>query len=521
MSPRPFLSLLGATLLLLSAGLAGLGCAAAGVGNSEDAAPIHVVVLHTSDVHGQVKPRGARWIDSENPPLIGGIGRVAAYVREVRAEHDGPGEAVLAVDAGDWYQGTPEGLIGNGSGFLEAFAMVGYDAMCVGNHDLDHGIAELERLLAEVELPTVLTNVWRGEERVTWGEAWRVFDLAGVRVGVVGLLTPATPEITHEDARQLRFEDPAAALTRVRAELEDEVDWILPLTHLGLEGDIPLARAHPDLPLFLGGHSHTYLEAGRHEGEVLIAHVGAKAGSVGRSDLWFDPVTHELLEMSYRVVDLLEEPAAEFRHAALDAVCANLAAEADREMSKAVGRLSAPLLRSDDRYASGPAGNLMCDVMRERAGAEVALQNRGGVRCDLPEGEITRRHLFELFPFGNHLVTLTLSGEQLERCLRSAIEGTAHSGLEFSGMTAEVHVDASGAGTLVRLVVNGEPLEPQRDYRVVTNSFLAGGGDAYAELGHGRDRREDPASLRAILEEHFTRAGVVVPPEEDRYVVTR
>jgi len=480
---------------------------------------VHLVILHTSDVHGQVRPRPATWIDREDPPPIGGLPRVAAYVREVHEELCGAEGGVLVVDAGDWYQGTPEGSVGGGLEFLRAMSEVGYDALCIGNHDLDLGIAHLESLLAEVELPTVLANVWEGDELVDWAPPYRVFEVAGLRVGIVGLLTPVTPEITHPDARRLRFEDPIAALARVRAELEDEVDWLLPLTHLGTTDDLQLARAHPDLALILGGHSHTYLKDGAREGEVLVCHVGSKASAVGRTDLFFDGVTHELLELRYRIVDLLDAPAPEYVDARVEELCAALVEESEIEMSRVVGRLAAPLERNLGRYRSSPAGNLLTDVMRARFGADVAIQNRGGIRCDLAAGEVTRRDLFELLPFGNTLVAMTLSGAELTACVRAAVEGTAHSGLELSGLVVEVAVDDDENGRLVRLLVGGEPVEPDRDYRLVTNSFLAGGGDAYPGLSEGRDRREDPAPLRDLLEEHLATAGAVSPPTEDRYAV--
>jgi len=391
--------------------------------------------------------------------------------------------------------------------------------MCVGNHDLDHGIEHLEGLLDEVALPTVLANVWHGNERVDWGPPCRIIEVAGIRVGVVGLLTPTTPEISHEDTRILRFEDPAATLTRVRAEVEADVDWILPLTHLGVPDDLALARAHPDLPVIVGGHSHTYLKEGAFEGDVLVSHVGSTARTVGRLDLYFDGRTRELLELKHGVVDLLETPQPQHRNATVEELCAALVEESEREMAVVVGRLEAPLERNLGRYRSSPAGNLVTDVMRARLGADVAIQNRGGIRRDLAAGLVTRRNLFEILPFGNHLVAMTLSGAELEACVQAAIEGTAHTGLEFSGLVAEVAVEAGGNGRLVGLLVGGEPLDANRDYRVVTNSFLASGGDAYPSLGDGRDRREDPAPIRAALEEYFRACDSVLPPIEERYRV--
>src|SRR6185436_14365495 len=95
---------------------------------------IHVVLLHTNDLHGQVLPRKATWLKKEPVPLVGGITRVAAYVDRAKSEAQKNGEIVFVVDAGDWFQGTPEGLIDDGQGFVNALAFTGYDALCIGNH---------------------------------------------------------------------------------------------------------------------------------------------------------------------------------------------------------------------------------------------------------------------------------------------------------------------------------------------------------------------------------------------------
>ena len=233
---------------------AALACAVAGPAFGAPDDPLHIIVLHTNDVHGQVQPRPALWLSQEAPPPVGGLRRLASTVRRVRAEGERTGAGVLVVDAGDWFQGTPEGLVDHGRAFVRAMLAVGYDALCVGNHEFDHGLPHLLGLLADFRVPALCANLFEPDgERVEWVAPWKVVEVVGIRVGLVGLLTPGTPHITHADAGRLRFADPVAELRRARVELADDVDWILPLTHLGLDGDIELALAFPDLPLIVGG----------------------------------------------------------------------------------------------------------------------------------------------------------------------------------------------------------------------------------------------------------------------------
>src|SRR5205085_11423188 len=130
-----------------------------------------------------------------------------------------------------------------------------------GNPRLAFGVANLARRITESKMPALLANVReRDGTRVPWAKPWRIVEKGAWKIALVGLVALETPEITHPDARELTFVDPARALAEVRTELAGRADWILPLTHLGVDSDRELARAHPDLPLVVGGHSHTFLK---------------------------------------------------------------------------------------------------------------------------------------------------------------------------------------------------------------------------------------------------------------------
>jgi len=475
----------------------------------------HLVILHTNDVHGQAQPRAATWLGGEEPPLVGGLPRLAAAVRAVRDEVGA--ENVLLVDSGDWSSGTPEGLLDDGVAFVTAMVAVGYDAMCVGNHELDDGVAPFKRLVSETQVPAVLANVRDREgERVDWAPPYRVFERAGLKIAVVGLLTQVTPSITHSDTKAVVFSDPALELREVLDELGETVDLVIPATHLGVGTDRELARAHPDLFFIAGGHSHTYLREGVMEGGVLIGQVGSKASNIGRLDLWFDPGTREITRREYKVTSLLEAPTEDSRVEQVDELCAALVSATEVRMNEVVGELAAPLDRARSSIESSGAGNLIADAFRQHFEADCAFQNRGGIRCNLPKGKVTRRDLFELLPFGNHPVLLELAGVHLEGTLRQSVEGTAHTGLEVSGLTLEV--SGGDAPKLLGVLVNGERLDPERVYRVVTNNFLAEGGDNYLMLAEAESVTHDQILLRTLLERRF-KGEALVPPTDNRYRV--
>ena len=480
---------------------------------------LRLVVLHTNDVHGQCRTRQAHWLNAEAPPAIGGLPRVAAYVAKVREEVDGPREGLLVLDGGDWFQGTPEGLLDDGEAFTRALTAVGYDALVVGNHEFDHGVDHLAALIEKTKIPCVLANVRaaQGEARVAWAPPYRVFERAGLRIGVVGLLTPETPSITHADARGLYFQAPVEALTEARAELAQErLDLLIPLTHLGLRDDRELATAHPDLPLIIGGHSHTYLKEGEVVGGCLICQVGSKASAVGRVELFFDAETRELVRRTYAVIDLLDDAMAP-RNADVEQAVAEMLERSEAEMSATIGTLATAFQRSHVRLETSNVGNWLTDRMREQMGAHVAIQNRGGIRADLQPGPVTRRDAFEVLPFGNHLVLLEVSGAELQAVVAQSVGGHAHSGLEFSGMEVTVRPLDEGLGEVLSITVGGKALDPDARITLATNNFLAGGGDDYF-ISEPKVLREEPMMLRELFEHAFRRVGTVESAATNRYV---
>jgi len=506
-------------MFLLLAALATIACASRA---SEER--LHVVVLHTNDMHGQVLPRKATWLKRPDPPMVGGIARVAARVKREKAEVERAGGLVLVLDAGDWFQGTPEGVIDGGLPFLNAMAAIGYDAVCVGNHEFDFGVPALVKLVSESKLPAILGNVFEREtgQQPAWVPASRIVEKGPLKIALVGLVSVETPEITHPDAGKFEFRGAPQSLAAISKELAGKVDWILPVTHLGVDDDREVARAHPALPLIVGGHSHTFLKEGVREGTTLIVQTGAKASALGRVDLWFDRATKQVVESRARLIDLDEEPSAEDRVAAVETICADLAQRSEARMNEVVGELAGPLTRSKDPLASSTAGNFMADMVREHALADVGLMNRGGIRTDLDAGPVTRRMAFELCPFENNLTVLTLTGAELAEMLKKSVEGTAHSGLEVSGIVIEASVDADGKRRLEGFRVGGSPYEPAKEYRVALNSFLADGGDAYLEKRTpGPKRKDDLILMRDLIEQVFRTKKRVVPNAEQRYHVSR
>ena len=478
---------------------------------------LHLVILHTNDVHGQVVPRLATWLKDRDPlPTSGGLARLAAAVeRELEAARRA-GAQTLVIDAGDWWQGTPEGRIEDGLAFLAALNEIPYDVMVVGNHEFDHGTDVLLEHLAAVKPPALLANARDSAgEGLPGTRPLAVVERLGLRIALVGFCSTHTPQMTHPSAGELTWREPAEVLTELMHGLDAEVDWVLPITHVGVGGDQDLARAHPALDLIVGGHSHSFLRNGVQVRETLIVQAGAKASALGRVDVWFDATTRQVTDIRCRLIELYDEPAERHRNPAVERACAALVERSEAAMGVVVGRLTGDLPRGHDRYVTSPSGNLVTDVMRARTGADVAIQNRGGLRANLLAGPVTRRHLFQLLPFDNHLVTVTISGSELEELMRSSLEGEGGRSFEFSGMLVGIS-RAQGRPQVQSILIAGAPLDPAGRYTVTANSFNAAGGDGFEILAQAQERQVDPILLRDLLEEAFA-GGELAPPTENRF----
>jgi 5'-nucleotidase / UDP-sugar diphosphatase len=196
---------------------------------------------------------------------------------------------------------------------------------------------------------------------------------------------------------------------------------------------------------------------------------------------------------------------------------ARLAQRADEEMLEVVGRVDRPLdaSRSVLRRGEGAFGNLVADLARELTGAQVALFNAGGIRASIPAGPVRVKDIVQAFPFRNELVVGTLSGATLQAVLdRSAgLDPLDDPGgfLQVSGLRMTLR-----DGRAKEVWVNGAPLDPAADYRVVLPDFLAAGGDGYQELTGLRDPLATGRILSDMLVEAFRGRGVLEATSDGR-----
>jgi 2',3'-cyclic-nucleotide 2'-phosphodiesterase (5'-nucleotidase family) len=479
-------------------------------------APLVVRVYHTNDVHGWIMAR-----PSTDPLNIGRfVGGAAAFKSLI----DRDSTPKLVLDAGDWWQGTPEGSLTKGEAVTEVFNAVGYDAVEVGNHEFDAGQDNLKRLIGDLKMPVLAANIYGPDgKRVPWTKPWIVKEVDGVKFGIFGLLT------THMD--RLAFPKNIAGLTFRREvdEARDDVkalrregaDVIIAVTHVGFEeegktrfeGDQTLAREVAGIDLIVGGHTHTFLSRAYRDPRhgTLVVQAGCYLARAGRTTLTIDPKTHHLLSAADELIELLPDRLGE--DPAVKAIVARRAAEAGKIFEDVIATATADMRRGLPGEESG-LGSWMADCYRNWAGADVAFQNGGGIRSDIAAGPVTLRQMFNVMPFDNALVKLKMTGAQLRATLDHGV-GMGKV-VQLSGAEVDFVPGAPAGARVASAAVGGAPLDDAKTYSVVTLDFLVSGGDGYRDFGAAAGQEETDVLARDVLDDCARAQGRLAPPAPGR-----
>lgn len=483
--------------------------------------PIRITILHTNDIHGRVLPGG----DVET-----GLVALGRTIRQERDRARGRGEAVLLLDGGDMWKGSLTADLTDGEVLAAWMNHVGYDAAVLGNHEFDHGVEVAKRLVGLTEFPVLGANIL--DEATTRTAAWvgasaRPGDVPGqvalrsieqdgarIKVGIVGLTTRHTRRLTVDGAtRGLTFADEAETLERILDSLPN-LDLVVVLSHAGIETDRKLATRFQDrVHVIVGGHSHTTLPKGEQVDGVLICQAGDYARYLGRVQLRVNPpgVTPRVSAEASLI------PAGDD----LDDVLEPFVARAAEKGDQVVGQLVGNLKRSLRRSSSSALGNLQTELMRKATKADLAFQNKTGIRADLGVGRVLYRDIYAVSPFGNFPVAMTLTGKDvLELCENMLNEGTRFM-LEVSGGQVTFDSSRPRGARLIEVRVAGKPIDPTKTYRVATNNYLASGKDTHAVFTRGTQRTSSSKRIRDLLREFLERNNPHDPPPIESRLIDR
>ncbi|MGF0010843.1 bifunctional metallophosphatase/5'-nucleotidase [Desulfovibrio sp. SGI.102] len=525
-------------LLFLALSLVQGGCSPARHASPAEGA-LSLTILHTNDTHSHIaginKYGNACFDDTD---CRGGLARIATAIRTAKSQNDN----VIALDAGDQFQGTLFYSVNKWPMLAELDQHMPYDAMTLGNHEFDEGCLELTRFLAALPFPVLAANLKPAKGCPMLKGNYTPYTLLTVRgqkVAVVGIANNEVVSLAAACPRTF-FEDTAACLQRTVRDLEAQgVKHIIALTHIGLPEDRKLARSVDGVDIIVGGHSHSYLGPDSEEGPypiierspsgqpVLVVTAKRAAQYLGELNVIFDAQG-----VPFRWNGGARELAApETRDAETSALVQKYAASLDEFRNHKVGshHLSLPdgidACREDDCLG----GSLIADAMLEYArpfGGQVALCNGGSVRAALPSGDISRGDLLSVIPFGNTLVMREITGERLLAALEHGVSEEGGQGprlLHTAGLRYVVDAARPAGSRIVRAEIlnekdTGTPLDRKARYVIVTIEYLARGGDAYEMLKDSKVIPSPEPIDITVVEDYLKKHSPLPQPEGERII---
>lgn len=462
---RPRLFLLVLILILTIFPLAGKGKAA-------------VTVLFFNDLHGHLQPFTMKDETGQNRE-VGGVARMATLIKKIRRENEKNGSRTLLLVAGDILQGTPISTLFQGQAEIDVLNALKVDAMTIGNHEFDFGLENFLRLKKSARFPFLSMNV-------AWKENNQRVSLEGIgfklnrklSISVLGITTSDLMVTSHpSNVGKIQVFDAVTCVKKYYSNYRSRGPVLL-LSHSQFSSDQAVAQAFPDLTAIIGGHDQVLFNPFRQVGEVPIFQAFEKGKFLGRLDLEIEGGKCRIRHWEYLPITA-EIPA----DPEIEALVKTYIDRMDVRFKEVVGQARTFLYGERDkiRYEETNLGDWVTDLMREVSRADIALLNSGALRSSIAEGPITVETVFKAMPFPNELMIVSIPGSLLQQILTRSVKGSR--GEEDGGF-----LQVSGLRLIIQeksiqeVKVNGQPLDPEKIYRVALTDFIAAGGDGYSML---------------------------------------
>ncbi len=487
---------------------------------SNDADLVHLQILAINDFHGHITST-----EKLGGMPVGG----AAYLSTYLLERERQAQATLRVHAGDAVGASPplSGLLQD-EPTIEILSVLGFDVGVPGNHEFDEGLAELYRLqygghhdatgyFHGSSFPLVAANVSRRDTGEPILPPYVLKAELGVPVAFIGVVTIETPsKVTPTHVSNLEFEDPVEAVNRWVREIRSMgVETIVVLAHEGGTVDedsglvtgpiVDIAFGVDDaVDVIVSGHTHQGYAA-RIDGKLVVQAYN-KGTSFADIDLVIDGNTGDVVDSVAEIVTVWADAVQP------DPRILGLIRQYEEEVKPVTDRVIATaasdLTRTQSAAGESALGNLIADAHRWAAASDIAFTNPGGIRSDLQSGEVTWGELYVIQPFGNDLVKMTMTGEQILRLLnqqwRQVGDSMEVKYLQVSGIKYAWDPSRPLGDRIVWAAMDdGTPIQSDAEYTVAVNSFLASGGDGFTvftEAGEGTVVANDLDALILFLQ---------------------
>ena len=492
-----------------------------------------LVILHTNDTHSAIEP---------NKDGTGGMLQLKAVVDSVRKAE----KNVLLVNAGDIVQGSLYFKYFRGEVEYPVANMLGYDINILGNHEFDNGMKDLAERYKTLKGARLSANYdFDGTEMEGVMQPYIVKKIDGKKIGFFGInIDPRS--LISEKCIDVKYEDviPVANETAAYLKNKEKCDVVVAVTHIGYKssndkpGDVDLAKASKDIDIIIGGHSHTLIDPAHPEKypslinnaegrPVRVVQTGKYGRHVGKLEIDLDdlngldgskvgyeliPVTSRFPEDAYdkKMIDFLRP----YKHI-VDSVNNHKIATSLYDMRNNSWGMSNLTADFGYWYANHIADSLR-NAGENIPGIDMSIMNKGGIRQDMTEGDVTEGQILSTYPFSNRFMIMSIKGKDL----LEAMDVAARKGGEAVSGNVRAVTDADG--NLIRLVIDGEEVDPDKTYYVGTIDYVAEGNDDMVSLAnHSRiwvDEQEVSVPILMWFKRQNDLGLPVAPSRDPRFV---
>ena len=476
------------------------------------------VILHTNDVHG----------------AIAGY----AYITALKADYEAKGAEVILVDAGDYSQGEVYVSDTKGLDAVEMMNVTGYDVVTLGNHEFDYGYAQLKENMTKADFKILCANVYGEDGTPIFDANYTYTTKSGVKIGFFGMETPeAQTKANPALIKGLKFDTDLKAVAEKQLEALKDDDVVIALSHLGVDDSskpytsYDLYNAAKGIDFIIDGHSHSVMTKGKN-GEPIQS-TGTKFANIGV--IVIDDASKKIESNS--LYEIKEDTA---KDAAVAAAAQKIIDRIDKEygavFAKSKVELNGAKAPNGNRDGETNNGDLITDamlwkVMQNKEGLTVnedhvvAITNGGGIRAAIKVGDVTKKDIKTVLPFGNTIEVIYVTGTELLEaleastfCVPESIGGFPQvSGISYTISTGAVY-DANaetypastyyGPKSINRVTINsinGKEFKANDTYAVVTNNFCAEGGDTYYAFAAATSKFDTGVTLDMAVMDYITK----------------
>ena len=513
---RKFLSVLLAMAMVLSLSVTSFAADTDSEAKAEMAGK--TVILHTNDVHGAIEGY--------------------AYITALKADYEAKGAEVILVDAGDYSQGEVYVSDTKGLDAVEMMNVTGYDVVTLGNHEFDYGYAQLKENMTKADFKILCANVYGEDGTPIFDANYTYTTKSGVKIGFFGMETPeAQTKANPALIKGLKFDTDLKAVAEKQLEALKDDDVVIALSHLGVDDSskpytsYDLYNAAKGIDFIIDGHSHSVMTKGKN-GEPIQS-TGTKFANIGV--IVIDDASKKIESNS--LYEIKEDTA---KDAAVAAAAQKIIDRIDKEygavFAKSKVELNGAKAPNGNRDGETNNGDLITDamlwkVMQNKEGLTVnedhvvAITNGGGIRAAIKVGDVTKKDIKTVLPFGNTIEVIYVTGNELLEaleastfCVPESIGGFPQvSGISYTISTGAVY-DANaetypastyyGPKSINRVTINsinGKEFKANDTYAVVTNNFCAEGGDTYYAFAAATSKFDTGVTLDMAVMDYITK----------------